>query len=114
MKSLVEMLEAYAKERGFGPRAIFLEGIGFAIYHLHPDECYLEEIYVVPERRRDKIATKIADEVVKIAKENGISLLTGSVVPSANGASVSRKALESYGFKLYETQDDFEKYYKEI
>lgn len=112
--NLIEMFDSYAKEKGFGPRALYLENIGFALYHLNDGECYLEDIYVMPERRRDKVATKIADEVVKIAKENGITLLTGSVVPSAKGSDISRMALKSYGFKLFETSEDFEKYYKEI
>lgn len=112
--TLPEMFDAYAKERGFGPRVVHFDGQGFALFQIHDRECYLQEIYVVPEKRRDHIASKLADKVVEIAKDHGCTMLTGSVVPSANGSEVSRKALEGYGLKLFGKDEDFEKYAKEI
>jgi GNAT superfamily N-acetyltransferase len=114
MKSIPEMFELYATERGFGPRLMYARNTGFAIYHIKDSECYIEELFVLKEQRRYGAATEIADEIAQIAKENNCHILTGSVVASANGADISRAALLSYGFKLFEESDGFEKYSKEI
>jgi GNAT superfamily N-acetyltransferase len=114
MIPLTQMFDLYAEERGFGPRVLHIPEIGFATYHLHEDECYIEDIFIMPEHRRSKIGTDIADSITEIAKKNGCSLLTGSVAPNANGAEISRKALLSYGFKLFESSEELEKYSKEI
>jgi ribosomal protein S18 acetylase RimI-like enzyme len=114
MNELSEMFDAYTKEKGFGPRVLYIPNIGFATYHINQDECYIEDIYIIPEKRRDHIGTKLADKIVLIAKENNCRILTGTVAPHSNGSDTSRKALLSYGFKLFEKSDDLEKYSKEI
>jgi len=114
MNELVKMFQDYAIEKGFGPRIFFSENIGFATYHINKNECYIEDIYIIPEKRRYHAATMLAENIVRIAKENDCNILAGSVVPSANGSDISRKALVSYGFKLFEASEDFEKYIKEI
>jgi GNAT superfamily N-acetyltransferase len=88
----------YVKEReGFDT----LETIdGFAEYKLFKDECYLRDIYVVPDKRKSDVATQLADRVSHIAKAHGCKFLTGSVSPQANGATESLKVLLAYGFKL--------------
>lgn len=113
--TLVEMFNRYADERGMGAKVIHYPTVGFVTYHLHDDgECYIEDIYVLPEKRRSHMGTILANEVVKIAKLNGCHMLTGSVVPNAMGAEISRKALIGYGFSLFEESPEFEKYSKEI
>jgi GNAT superfamily N-acetyltransferase len=104
--NLVEMFEAYAEELGFGPRILHLEGVGFATYHLHKDECYIEDIYVVPEKRKDRFATVMADSITLIAKRRGIPTLTGTVTPGQGGWEISKKALEAYGFKHVGHKED--------
>jgi GNAT superfamily N-acetyltransferase len=114
MTEIESMFEMYEKERGFGPRLFYVSDIGFAIYHINDGECYLEDIFILPSARRGKNGTTFANNIVEIAKGRGCHILTGSVDASANGADISRKALESYGFKLFETAGDFERYAKEI
>ena len=113
--NLVEMFEEYSKEKGFGPRILHFNDVGFAVYHLNKNgECYIEDIFVVKDKRCKEMATIMANNISGIAKENNCHVLTGSVVPSANGSDASRKVLLSYGFKLFEESEDFEKYSKEI
>ena len=111
---LSKMFEDYANERGFGVR-IFETEDGFATYWIDEDSCYIEDIYVVPEKRKNHIASFMADEIVKIAKSKGISILYGSVNKLAKSAPASRNVLTSYGFKILESSDEeLEWYIKEI
>lgn len=73
---------------------------GFASYIISGEECYIKDIWVEPQFRQLGFATKLADEICKIAKERGCKFLTGSVCPSANGADASLKVLHGYGMKL--------------
>ena len=112
--NLIKMLESYAEEKGFGPRFFHVEDAGFAIYHLNPDHCYIEEIYVLPELRKSGIAKKMADEISVIAKGRGLSTLVGSVNLKAAGKESSMKVLLAYGMELAETNGDMIYLKKEI
>jgi hypothetical protein len=114
--TLEKMFEAYANERGVGGPYIYHHSeVGFATYHIHPNsECYIEDIFVIPERRNFKMASFMADEIVKIAKANRCKILTGTIVPSAKSADASRKVLIAYGFKLLDATNEVENYFKEI
>jgi len=111
---LSKMFDDYANERGFGPRVLETPE-GFATYYIDSDSCYIEDIYVVPEKRNKKIASSIADEITKIAKDKHITNLYGSVNKLAKSAQASREVLTSYGFsKLEEEDEELEWYIKEI
>lgn len=112
--TLEKMFDEYVKERGMGPRVLFRPEVGFATYHINAPECYIEDIFVLPAFRKSHEASRIADEIVEIAKKHGCSMLTGSVVPTAKGAEASRKVLVAYGFRLFGVNENFEKYIKEI
>jgi ribosomal protein S18 acetylase RimI-like enzyme len=74
---------------------------GFVTYRfLNDKQCYIVDIFVKPEHRRSRVASRLADEVTQAARENGCSELVSTVVPSANGSTNSLKAVLSYGFKL--------------
>lgn len=112
--SIDEMFQAYADEKGFGPRILYVPSIGFATYHLSAGECYIEEIYVVPEKRRGREGTDIADRVTEIAKEHGIKTLTGSVSLKAKTKDASIKALMYYGMSPVLTSGEMIYFSKEI
>lgn len=76
--------------------------------------CYIEDIYVVPEKRKSKIASRYADKVTNIAKEKGYKKLLGSIVPSLPDSHYRMLVLLGYGFKLHSAQDDFIYFCKEI
>lgn len=74
---------------------------GFATYSIYSNgECYLQDIYVAPEYRKQHIGSQMADEVVKIAQEQKCHTLVGSVCIDALGCTESMKAFLSYGMKL--------------
>jgi len=75
---------------------------GFAIYYLKKEECYIEEIYVQPEKRKDGYAAQMANKIVERAKEKGCKILTGSVSVGVKGDTDALKVLLAYGFSLYE------------
>lgn len=114
LMNIEQMFESYSEEKGFGPRMYHIPGVGFATYHLNIGECYIEEIYVVPEKRKSSAGTKMADEIVEIAKSKGINLLTGSVSLKAKGKESSMKALLAYGMSPCATNGEMVYFSKEI
>ena len=71
---------------------------GFATFLFLPEHCYIEDIYVVPDKRKEGIASKYADEIARLAKQKGYSKLLGSVNTKAARPDVSLKTLLAYGF----------------
>jgi GNAT superfamily N-acetyltransferase len=76
-------------------------------YKIQGQECYVRDIYVLPEARLSGAGTEIANLISELAKENGCTYLTGSVVPSTKGATGSMMAMLKYGFSILKSQDDF-------
>lgn len=95
-------------------KSIIEDEFGFATYYFQNDCCYIEDIYVVREKRKENIASKYADKIAEEAKSKGMKYLVGSVKPSANGSTVSLKVLLGYGFQLVAAQEDFIWFKKEI
>lgn len=89
----------YIKERE--GKEIIESDDGFATYTFMGEFCYIVDIYVVPGKRKTKVASTMADQIAKLAKEKGFKFLLGSVDPSTNGATESMKALLSYGFRVH-------------
>lgn len=109
MKSLYAQ---YIEEReGF---SIVEDEKGFATYIINEDECYIRDIFVRPEFRKENIASKYADQITEIAKKAGCKNLTGTVIPMANGATTSLKVLLGYGFKLLQATQERIIFIKEI
>lgn len=73
---------------------------GFATYIFTNGGVYIQDLYVRPQYRKEHVATQLANEIVKIAKESGYTRLYGSVAPSTKNSTDSIKVLLSYGFKL--------------
>lgn len=111
---LVKMFEDYAKEKGFGAQIHYVPNVGFATYYLNGEECYVEELYVLPEKRRSKEGNKIGEDIIIIAKENGAKFFTGSVNLKANGKASSMKALLSFDMSPVATNGDMVYFSKEI
>lgn len=88
--------------------------IGFATFSYGPEHVYLEDVYIVPEHRNLKNASKFADEVALIAKEQGKKQLISSVCPQANGSTTSLKVLLGYGFELLNSDNNLIYFVKDI
>lgn len=102
----------YLKERE--GLSVFETPSGFATYKLRGSDCYIQDIYVIPEKRKSGEALKIAEEVVAFAKRQGYNFLTGSVDARANGAEDSVKILSGYGMRPYSKEGHVTYFVKEI
>lgn len=100
----MNMYKQYLEERTPGSSVEFNDH-GFATYHIKDTqegkECYIEDIYVEPDYRNSKEASKLANIIIEKAKKAECNFITGSVVPTANGATASIKVLFGYGFKVW-------------
>lgn len=75
---------------------------GFATFKIFDNgECYLQDIYVVPDARKTGMAAKMADKVVEIAKERGCNTLVGSVCVDDKNATLNMKIFLAYGMEIY-------------
>lgn len=96
----MSLYKDYIKERE--DKEIIESDEGFATYKIFNNgECYLQDIYVIPEQRKSGLATQMADQVVEIAKENGCHTLVGSVCVDANHSTRNLKVFLSYGMQIH-------------
>jgi ribosomal protein S18 acetylase RimI-like enzyme len=110
---MLDMFLAYQKEK-YGRESVVKEGIGFATYEIAGDKCYIVDIYIVPEARRSKAGTQIADEIVKLAKLKGCQLLFGTVALNQSNPESSIQALFAYGFKIYSSSNEYLAFVKDL
>ncbi len=85
---------------------------GFAIYGY---DCvpgvpfkhvYLQDVYVLPDSRKQGVGSKISDLVAAEAKSKGYGIMISSLDCRAKNPDVSLKALQAYGMKLYAANDN--------
>lgn len=89
---------------------------GFATY------CYLEDgktvrildVYVLPEFRKNGIASKLADMIVDEAKKRDCTILLSSVIPSTKYSTMSLKVHLGYKMTLQASSNDFILFRKDI
>lgn len=75
---------------------------GFAIFKIKGEECYIKEIYVKKEFRKEKRASSMADKIAAEAKAEGCKILSGSVSLECGDPTASIQVLLAYGFKVYQ------------
>ncbi len=63
------------------------------------DIVYIVDLYVVPEKRRAGIASKLADLVCQEALKRGVTTLLSSVDTHTKGAKISHQVMLAYGMK---------------
>jgi hypothetical protein len=88
------LAESFGKE-------IVEDSHGFATFSIVKDECYVENVFVLPEFRSKKKALCYIEEIVEIAKTRQCKYLTTTVNPGINNPERSMKIILSYGFKLH-------------
>jgi ribosomal protein S18 acetylase RimI-like enzyme len=90
----------YIKERE--DKDIVESDKGFATFLvLNNGECYLQDLYVVPEYRKSGLAIDMTNEVVRIAKERGCNRLVGSVCVDDKFATHNMRIFLKYGMEIY-------------
>ena len=95
----MSMWAEYLKERE--NTEVFETSDGFVTYkYLNDGILYVVDIYVPKSKRQLNVASRMADELAKIAKEKGFKTMLGSVCLDANGADTSIKVLHGYGMKF--------------
>lgn len=102
----------YLRETGL--KGMVEHSWGFATYHINGQECYIEDIYVTPEERKNSRARELADQIAAEAKAAGCKYLTGSVNTSIKDPTTSMKVLLAYGFKFLRSEPRIVWFCKEI
>lgn len=98
----MSLYQDYIKERE--DKDIVESDKGFATFSIYPNkECYLQDIYVIPEHRKSGYATEMTDQVVAIAREKGCNTLVGSVCTEDKNATRNMKIFLAYGMQIYKT-----------
>ncbi len=88
---------------------------GFATYRfINADKVYITDIWIDEEFRRQGAASRLADEVVALAKDRGCKELIGSVVSGNKGSSDSLRVLLAYGMTLHSVVGDIIYFRKDI
>lgn len=96
-------------------KSIIETDAGFITYGFpDPKTCYIEDLFVKPEFRKQHSATDLANEVTVIAKERGCQRLVGSVVPSTKNSTDSIRVLLAFGMNVLSSANDIIFFSKDI
>ena len=106
----MDMYRQYLKERT--DTELVTSDQGFATYTTTFSDggyfdCYIEDIYVIPEARRGRAASRLADKIMLIAKQQGCDRLLGSVDLNAANPTTNIKVLLGYGFEVFKSEENF-------
>jgi predicted GNAT family acetyltransferase len=94
---------------------IIEEEHGFITYRFLPNnQMYIIDIFIEKNHRRSGLATELTNRVFEIAKNNNITTVLGTVVPSANNSTDSLKAILFYSFTLQSASDNLIIFKKEM
>lgn len=80
---------------------------GFIRFSFLPPLCLIHDLYVRPEKRRERAAWKLADEVSVIAKKNRATHLWSKVWTGSLTAHAALKSNLAYGFKVQDAKDGY-------
>jgi len=73
---------------------------GFILFKCYDNQtCYIRSIYVLPEHRKSKLGSKMADDVFNLCRIRGIKKVFGSVDVALKEAGPLMSFLK-YGFEL--------------
>lgn len=85
----------------------------FVSFKFFDGECYIRDVYVKPEYRKQGVASQLVDAIAALAKDK-CKYLTTSVSPIANGSQDSLNACIAYGFKLLRSDNQLIYLIKEL
>ncbi len=108
------MYKAYVKEK---ENLITHESeVGFGAYRINKFGKFFEigDFYIKPEHRNGRESTKLFNELVKIAKENGCTKITCCVETYTENPEASLFVILRHGFKFSHIRDEVIYFYKNI
>lgn len=73
---------------------------GFATYRFMGETVYVVDIFVLPQFRKDNVATDLADIIGDLARGRGCKEMMGTVRPTNKKSTDSLRVLLGYGMKL--------------
>ena len=94
----------YIKERE--GRDIIEDEKGFASYLITGEQCYIVDVFIKKEHRRQGIPNKYFKQIEDIAREKGCTYLLGSACIKAPNINESMKWLLSIGYSLSSISGD--------
>ncbi len=89
----------YIKERE-GAEIIELDE-GFLSFQTSGEECFLKDLFILPEFRKEHVGARLVDELEKIGKERGCKIITGVICPAAQGATTAMLGAIKIGFSIH-------------
>jgi predicted GNAT family acetyltransferase len=88
----------------------------FLLYKFYPEHNALNigEIYVPPLKRKDGLATKMANQAMMIAKMKGLQYLSCQTEITGKGDAVSMQVILNYGFIPTKAENNRILYFREV
>ena len=87
---------------------------GFIHFKIKNGIGWINDIYILPEFRKDGHATFLANQVFELCKERGVKEVGCQSDERANGHDLSKTAIENFGFELYHKSGDLNYYKMEV
>lgn len=106
------MYKDYLWERE-GAQVVEVDG-GFAVFKDLGSGVYLQDIYVEPSQRQSGLGRQLLEAVETETRRRGYTTLLGSCDVSANGATVSAKAILATGFQISSVQGNMIYFKKDL
>jgi len=103
-------------------QTIYRSEIGFANFSLETKrensvDIYIQEVYVVPEKRGNKYATSLTNDCIKNARKlykKPVKTIYTSVGVDGETVNQSLRAITAFGFKLLKSEEKIIYFYKEL
>jgi len=71
---------------------------GFAIYYIKDNACMIDDLYIIPEKRRSKYAYDLVRSIETMAKECRCNYLEAEAFTDSSGFEYSVTNMAHYGF----------------
>lgn len=102
----------YAKE--MHGRTVIETDCGFISFGEDSGLFIIHDLYVIPEARRSREGTRLADMASEVAVTSGHREIWAKIIPSVSGQSAAMAAQLAYGFRIVSSGPDYILLKKEI
>ncbi|MGE3608006.1 MAG: GNAT family N-acetyltransferase [Bacteriovoracaceae bacterium] len=87
----------------------------FVAYFIHPHgECYIEDMYIIPEKRKSGLCFEILRSIEEIAKSNNCKILSHAIVKTHKNKDHVEGASVAFGFKFHSETETEKNFIKEL